>query len=88
MVIIRDTFLRPKLYSKLFYTLKKKICSVYFVLILFFFFEEYGCLTMSCWFLLYGKVNQLHVYVYPLLGGFPSHLDHHRALSRVPCAVE
>ena len=53
-----------------------------------FFFEEYGCLTMSCWFLLYGKVNQLHVYVYPLLGGFPSHLDHHRALSRVPCAVE
>ena len=24
MVIIRDTFLRPKLYSKLLYTLKKK----------------------------------------------------------------
>ena len=40
MVIIRDTFLRPKLYSKLLYTLKKKICSVYFVLILFFFLKS------------------------------------------------
>ena len=27
------------------------------------------------------------VYTYPLFFGFPSHLDHHRALSRVPCAV-
>ena len=41
---------------------------------------EYSCLSM---FLLYSKVNQLYVYVY--LFGFPSHLGHHKALSRVPC---
>ena len=29
------------------------------------------------------KVNQLGVYVYPLISGFSSHLGHHRALSRV-----
>ena len=31
---------------------------------------------------------QLYVYIYPLLFGFPSHLGHHRALSRVPCAIQ
>jgi len=34
--------------------------------------------------ILYSKINQLSVYIYPILGGFPSHLSHHRALSRVP----
>ena len=38
--------------------------------------------------LLYSKVNQLYVYLYPLIFGFPSYLGHHRALSRVPCAVQ
>ena len=26
---------------------------------------EYNCLTMVCQFLLYNKVNQLHIYIYP-----------------------
>ena len=26
---------------------------------------EYNCFTMVCWFLLYNKVNQLYVYIYP-----------------------
>ena len=38
-------------------------------------------------FLLY-KVNQPHVYKYHLLLGFPTHLGHLRALSRVLCAVQ
>ena len=52
------------------------------------FLLEYSCFTMLCQFLLYSKVNQLYVYVYPLFFGFPSHLGHHRALSRVPCAIQ
>ena len=42
---------------------------------------------MLCYFLLY-RVNQSHVYMCPLFFGFPSHLGHHRALSRVPCALQ
>ena len=34
---------------------------------------------MLCQFLLYSKVNQLYVYMYPRFLGFPSHLGHHRA---------
>ena len=33
--------------------------------------------------LLNSKGNQLYVYTYPLFFGFPSHLGHHRAASRV-----
>ena len=40
-----------------------------------------------CQFLLHNKVNQLYIYIHPLFLGFPSHLDHHRVLSRVPCAI-
>ena len=43
-----------------------------------------SCFTMLCESLLYGKANQLYVHTYPLFFGFPSHLGHHRALSRVP----
>ena len=39
-------------------------------------------------FLLYSKVNQLHVYIYPLFLKFSSQLGHHRALSRVPCYMQ
>ena len=42
---------------------------------------------MLYYFLLYSKVNQLYIDIYPFLFGFPSHLSHHKALSRVPCAV-
>ena len=52
------------------------------------FFLEQSCFTMLHQFLLYSKVSQLYVYIYPLFGGFPSHLGHHRALSRVPCAIQ
>ena len=43
---------------------------------------------MLCQFLVYSKENQPSVYIYPLLFGFPSHLGHHRALSRVPCTIQ
>ena len=33
-------------------------------------------------------VNQRYVYIYPLFFEFPFHLGHHRALSKVPCAVQ
>ena len=33
-------------------------------------------------------MNQLYIYIYPLFSGFPSHLGHHRALHRVPCAIQ
>ena len=45
---------------------------------------EYSFFTMLYEFLLYSKVNQLSVYTYPFFFPFPSHLVHHRALSRVP----
>ena len=43
---------------------------------------------MLCQFLLYSKMNQLYIYIYPVFFGLPSHLGHHRALNRVPCAIE
>ena len=52
------------------------------------FLLDYSCFTILCQFLLYSKVNQLYVYIYPLFFGFPSHLGHHRALSRVLCAIQ
>ena len=52
------------------------------------FLLRYSCFTMLCYFLLYSKVNQLYVYIYSLFFGFPFHLGHRRALSRVPCAIQ
>ena len=43
---------------------------------------------MWYYFLLYGKGDQLYRYIYPLFLEFPSYLGHHRALSRVPCAIQ
>ena len=42
---------------------------------------------MSCYFLLYSKVNQLYIYLYPLFFRFCSYIGHYKALSRVPCAI-
>ena len=39
-------------------------------------------------FLLHSKVNQLFVCIYPLSFGFPFHLGHHRALGRIPSAIQ
>ena len=33
-------------------------------------------------------MNQLYIYVYPLHFGLPSSLGHHRAVNRVPCAIQ
>ena len=39
-------------------------------------------------FLMHSKVNQqLCIQIYPLFCGFPSHLGHQRALTRVPCVI-
>ena len=38
--------------------------------------------------LLYSKESQPHVYIYTLFLGFLSHLDHHRILNRVLCAMQ
>ena len=56
-----------------------------------FYFLNYFLLVYSCFrmfnrFLLYRKVNQQ--YIHPLFFGFPSHLDHHRALSRFLWAIQ
>ena len=60
----------------------------YYVIIFIKFLLEYSCFTILCQFILYSKVNQLCVYIYPLFFGFPSHLGYHRALSRVPCVIQ
>ena len=39
-------------------------------------------------FLLYSKVSQSYIHIYPLFWGFPSHLGHYRALSRVSCVTQ
>ena len=43
---------------------------------------------MLCYLLLHSEMNQPYIYIYPLPFGFPSHLGHHSALSRVPCAAQ
>ena len=42
---------------------------------------------MLYYFLLYSKVNQLYIYIYPLSFRFFSHIGYYRVLSRVPCAI-
>ena len=43
---------------------------------------------MLCYFLLYSKVSQPYVRIYPLFFWFPSHLGLHQALSKGPCAKQ
>ena len=43
---------------------------------------------MMCQFLLYSRMNQLYIHIYPLFFRFFSHIGHYRVLSRVPCAIE
>ena len=49
---------------------------------------EYSCPSLLCYPPLYSKVNQPYAHTYPLISRFPSHLGHHRALSRAPCATQ
>ena len=37
---------------------------------------------------LHSKMHQPCIDIYPLPFGFPSHLGHHSALNRVPCAIQ
>ena len=57
-------------------------------LFLFFFFLEYSCCALLCQFLLYGKVNQPLVHMYPFFLWISLPFGHHRALRRVPCAIQ
>ena len=64
---------------------------ILFVSSLFFFFLtllEYICFRVSCQFLMYSKVNQLYIYIYPLFHGFPSPLRSPRSPDWVPCAAQ
>ena len=46
------------------------------------FLSEYSYYTMFYQFLLYRKVNQLYLYVYPFFLGLPYQLGHYRVLNR------
>ena len=41
------------------------------------FLLAYSWFTMLCYFQVYGKVNQLYIYIYPLFFRFFSHIGHH-----------
>ena len=89
-------FLRWKNDPRAFQCLLSAPCSRFWLpgALLFFFFLIKICInfywnifTMLCQFLLYRKMNLLHVYYIPPFL-FPSHIGHQRALSRVPCAIQ
>ena len=50
------------------------IATLAIMITVIFFFLEYSCVIVLCYFLLYSKVNQPCVYTELLLLGFPSHL--------------
>ena len=86
MHLLPKAFLVTFLVSDLscWYGRRENICSfipsgsLYFFS---FFLLEYSCFAVLFSFLLYSKVNQLHMYICPLSFGLLSHLGHHRALS-------
>ena len=55
---------------------------------LFFFFFEVQLLYHVVLVSAVLAVSQLYVYTYSVFFGFPSHLGHHRSLSRIPCAAQ
>ena len=36
----------------------------------------------------YSKVNELYIYIYPLLLVFFPHIGHNKVLSKVSCAIQ
>ena len=64
---------------------KKKIA---FLIFFSWFLLAYICFTMLFQSLLFSKVHQPYIYIYPLFFGFLFHLGHHRALSGVHCALQ
>ena len=75
-------------YAKLFIEFKFNIKQNFFFTLKKCFLLGYSCFTMLRQLLLHREVNQPYVYTYHLPFGFPSHPGHHRALSRVPCAIQ
>ena len=58
---------------------------------LFNFYWSVVALQCCAGFFLYNKMDQLYVSIYAYIlyfFGFPSHLDQHRALSRVLCGIQ
>ena len=51
------------------------------------FLLEYICVSMLYQFLLYSKVNQLYIHIYPCFFRFYSHRGHYKVLNRVPCTI-
>ena len=64
---------------------RKKNCFSHFFS---WFLLAYSCFTMLFQSLLFSKVRQPYIYIYPLFFGFLFHLGHHRALSGVHCALQ
>ena len=52
------------------YSGQRKNLSFFVVVLVFTSLLEYKCFTMLCQFLLYNKVNQLYVYIYPYIPSF------------------
>ena len=73
-----------------------RVCKIYKILFFLTSLLEYNCFTMVCQFLLYNKVNQLYIYIYPHIPlplASPSHppyltpLGGHKAPRSSPCAM-
>ena len=83
----RGHFFRYFLFSLLLsYIFKAQVGSISIKCITYFkFFSNFywNVVALQCCicFLLYSKVNQLYIYIYPLIFRFSFYLDHHRALS-------
>ena len=71
-------------YSGSLYEVIQGLCSSLFLKHFYWSIVALQCCFCFC---CATEVNQLHICIYPLFFGFPSHLGHHGALSRVPCAL-
>ena len=60
-VITRDFRAHYFAYTYKVYSMCYKVIYIYFLTSLL----EYNCFTLVCQFLLYNKLNQLHIYIYP-----------------------
>ena len=94
MFISKMTFTKPQVGVSYNHDFIPKLFLLFFLTSLL----EYNYFTMVCQFLLYNKVNQLYIYIYPHISSLshlpPSHppcptpLDGHKAPSWSPCAMQ
>ena len=67
----------------------RRICGVVFLFVCFYFFGFVFWSTVALQVVLVSAVQQSESAIYiPSFFEFPSHLGHHKALSRVYCAIE